>query len=99
MASLPDRVVGGLKGEANAVLNMLPFTQSVSRFQPSNAEQAETMRGVKDVEPELQTGLAMSIPGPRSTKGEIGEILRRGGIDKESAARLGRKAAEAEEKL
>jgi hypothetical protein len=42
--------------------------------------------------------LAMAIPGPEGAEtGETGEVLSRGGIDRESVGRLSRKAAEAEE--
>ena len=64
VASIPDRIVGGLKGEANAVLDMVRGGDRVGRFQPSNAEQADAMQAVKQVEPEFQQGLAIVIPGP-----------------------------------
>lgn len=65
VASIPDRIVGGLKGEANAVLDMVRGGDRVGRFQPSNAEQADAMQSVKQVEPAFQQGLAMAIPGPK----------------------------------
>ncbi len=58
---LPDRIVGGLKGEANAF---------GAKFKASNAEQQEVMDNVKAIEPELQTAVMMAIPGPEGKAGE-----------------------------
>jgi RHS repeat-associated protein len=68
--SLPDRIVGGLKGEANAILDMTVVGNHVGRFQASNAEQADAMAQVDAVKPELQTALTMAIPGPKGVEGE-----------------------------
>lgn len=57
VSSLPDRVVGGLKGESNLFLG--------TRFQPSNAEQAETMRTVAEDGPTIVSYAAVVAPGPK----------------------------------
>jgi len=62
LSSLPNRVVGGLKGEANAALELFGVAP---RFQASHAEQADAMAQVELVKPEFQQGLAMAIPGPK----------------------------------
>ncbi len=61
VSSLPDRLVGGLKGESNVIFG--------THFQPSNGEQAEVMGNVQEAAPVLTTGLAMVVPGPE--KGEV----------------------------
>lgn len=63
VSSLPDRLVGGLKGESNVVLG--------THFQASNAEQAEVMGNVQEAAPVLTTGLAMVLPGPKAEMGEV----------------------------
>lgn len=66
VASLPDRVIGGLKGEANALMPTF-----IPRFQPSNSEQADVMANVQELTPALQTGIAMALPGPKALRGEV----------------------------
>jgi RHS repeat-associated protein len=68
VSSLPDRLVGGLKGESNVIFG--------THFQASNGEQAEVMGNVQEAAPVLTTGLAMVLPGPKSEAGELvgGEI-------------------------
>src|SRR5205085_185409 len=63
--SLPDRVVGGVQAEANAALELFGIAPP---FKASNDEQAEVMNNLDDIKGEFQTGLAMAIPGPKSTK-------------------------------
>jgi len=58
---LPDRIIGGLKGEANAF---------GAKFKASNAEQQEVMDNVKAIEPEFQTAVMMALPGPGGKAGE-----------------------------
>lgn len=67
-ASLPDRLVGGLKFEANAALEMVGVAP---KFQAGNAEQADAMRTGEEIKPLFQTGLAMAIPGPKGEKAEV----------------------------
>ncbi len=82
LSSVPDRAKGGLKFEANAVLEMF---RVAPKFQASNAEQADAMASGELIKPEFQQGLAMAFPGP---KGEVGEALPnealvvRGGLNK-----------------
>ncbi|MEP6539528.1 MAG: RHS repeat-associated core domain-containing protein, partial [Bryobacteraceae bacterium] len=71
VASLPDRLAGGLKFEANAALEMVGVGP---KFTASNAEQADAMQSGEDIKPLFQTGLAMVIPGPKGLKGEAGAI-------------------------
>jgi RHS repeat-associated protein len=70
VGSLPDRLVGGLKFEANAVLEMVGVRL---KFQASNAEQADAMAAGEQLKPEFQTALAIAIPGPKGMKGEAVE--------------------------
>ena len=63
LASIPDRVIGGLKGESNVLFD--------TSFKPSNDEQAEVMNHVQELAPVLQTGVAMALPGPEGAKGEV----------------------------
>ena len=65
---VPQRVVGGLKGEGNAVLYMVRGGDGIGRFQPSNAEQEDAMQAVKQVEPGFQQGLAMANSVPKKSK-------------------------------
>jgi RHS repeat-associated protein len=71
--SIPQRAIGGLKAEANIVLDNTRLGQVINgRFTPSNAEQADAMANRSVVEGPFMTGLAMAIPGPI---GEAGEVL------------------------
>ena len=67
-ASIPDRVKGGLKFEANAALEMVG---AAPKFKASNAEQADAMHSGEEIKPEFQQALATVIPGPKGEKGEI----------------------------
>jgi RHS repeat-associated protein len=70
MDSVPDRVIGGLKFEANALLDMTIFGQYIDhRYTPSNSEQAEVMQYGETIKPEFQTAVAMTFPGPKGEKG------------------------------
>jgi RHS repeat-associated protein len=71
-SSLPDRLVGGLKFEANTVLEMVHIG---AQFTPSNSEQADAMKVGESVKPEFETALAMAVPGPKGAKGEEVEVL------------------------
>ena len=71
-AELPDRLIGGLKGEANALVEMTVLSDHVGRFEPSSPEQAEAMQIVEDVKSEFQTGIAMALPGPKGARGGKG---------------------------
>ena len=71
--SIPQRAIGGLKVEANIVLDNTRLGQVItSRFTPSNEEQADAMANRSVIEGPFMTGLAMAIPGP---KGEAGEAV------------------------
>jgi RHS repeat-associated protein len=95
--TVKDRVIGGLKFEANAMLDMTILGKFIDgRLTPSNAIQAEAMEVGEGIKPEFQQAVLMAIPGP---KGEKGETLSRQGPSRESAGRLGRKAAEAEAQI
>ena len=67
-ASIPDRVKGGLKFEANAALEMVG---AAPKFKASNAEQADAMHSGEEIKPEFQQALATVIPGPKGEKGEL----------------------------
>jgi RHS repeat-associated protein len=75
-SSLPDRVTGGLKGEANLFFG--------ANLKPSNDEQADAMNVVKQDGPTIIGYGAMVLPGP---KGEIGKeaISMTEAVDKAAA--------------
>ena len=75
-SSLPDRLVGGLKFEANAVMEMVPFGDHIPRFQPSNDEQADAMKVGEGVKPAFQQSLAMVIPGPKGSLAERAQEIQ-----------------------
>jgi RHS repeat-associated protein len=79
IASVPDRIVGGLKFEANAALEMLGATP---KFQPSNTEQADAMAAGEQIKPVFQQGLAMAIPGPKGEALPDEAVVVRGGLNK-----------------
>ena len=73
--SIPQRVIGGLKAEANIILDDTRLGQVITgRFTPSNAEQADAMANRSVVEGPFMTGLAMAVPGPKGEPVEAYEV-------------------------
>jgi RHS repeat-associated protein len=71
-SSLPDRVTGGLKGEANLFFG--------ANLKPSNDEQADAMNVVKQDGPTIIGYGAMVLPGPKGEIGEVGEYHAPGDV-------------------
>jgi RHS repeat-associated protein len=76
-SSLPDRLIRGLKFEANTVLEMVHIG---AKFTPSNAEQADAMKVGESVKPEFETALAMAVPGPKSEEVPLGDFHAPGDV-------------------